>query len=330
MTARETPGESGVRLSVIVVSSGTRELLDECLTALGAATDGLETEVIVVDNASLDGSAELVRDRHGQIFLIENDSNVGFARANNQALRIARGEYAVLLNSDTVSLPGSLRRLVAFMDAHGDVGACAPRLVDEHGGPDSSASGLPNLRMQTASFLSLKRLVPRRLVSTLLAMPASRAVLQRLTAGYFTPILASDSAQTVDFLSGACLLVRRQVWETVGLLDERIFMYLEDADWCRRIASAGWSLSYVPDVTVIHLGGRSFAARTDGRTHHLSEERIESLLYYFRKHEGGPRRVLLKGIVAASLLARSVRSTIAGDRSEAERLRSLVRFVITS
>lgn len=322
------PTGSPVRLSVIVVSAGTRDLLENCLDSLPSATEGVQAEVIVVDNASTDESVEHVQSKHPEVKLLENSTNRGFAQATNQGLAIASGEYALLLNSDTVAHPGSLARLIDFLDAHPRAGAAAPRLIDAEGATDPSASGLPHLRMQAASILSLKRLVPTTVVRALLARSPTQALLQRLTAGYFTPALASDAPREVEFLSGACLLVRREVWESIGGLDENIFMYLEDADWCRRIADAGWSLWYVPFITVTHLGGKSFAARTGGRSHHDSRERLESLRYYFQKHE--PRRtwLTLEVVIVASLLGRTALAVTRRDGVEARRLRGLIRTVI--
>jgi GT2 family glycosyltransferase len=278
-----------------------------------------------VDNASLDDSVDHVRSKRPDVKLIANPANRGFATANNQGLEIAAGDYAVLLNSDTVAHRGSLAALVEFLDSRPRAGAAAPRLVDAAGETDPSASGLPHLRMQVASLLSLKQALPASVVRALLAHRPTRALLQRMTAGYFIPALASGAPREVHFLSGACLVVRREVWQSVGGLDENIFMYLEDADWCRRIADAGWSLWYVPSATVTHLGGKSVAAASGGHSHRDSRERLESLRYYFRKHESRRSRVVLEVVIVASAMGRIALAVVRRDRAEARRLWGSIR-----
>ena len=301
-------------LSTIVVSAGTRDLLEQCLGSATAAMASLDSELIVVDNASTDGSPEMVKEKFPGARVIANDSNVGFATASNQGLRACSGQFALLLNSDTVVSPDALAALVEFMVERPLAGIVGPRLLGGDGATQASASDLPGLRMQIGSFLGLRHLVPRNAVQALAKTPGLGRAIETLSAGYFTPALSSRPRQRaprqVGFISGAGLLARREMWEQIGVLDERIFLFLEDADWCRRAGEAGWELWYVPEVTIVHLGGQSFRARSGGRSHHISRERCTSLIYYFNKHEPAWKVSLLKLVVLSSLRARLVKLVV--------------------
>jgi GT2 family glycosyltransferase len=297
-------------LSIIVVSANTRDLLEQCLQSATAATADLDAELIVVDNGSSDGSVAMVRESFPGVRLIANDANPGFATASNQGLRACQGQFALLLNSDTVVTAKALTTLVEFMRGHPRAGIVGPRLVGGDGATQASASDLPGLRMQIASFLGLRRLVPRGVARALLRTPGAGRIVDSLTSGYLTPESSAGSTRRaptrVGFISGACLLARREMWEQIGVLDERIFLFLEDADWCRRAGEAGWELWYVPEAEIVHLGGRSFQARSGGRSHHISRERCRSLIYYFNKHEPPWKVFLLRLVVLSSLRARLI------------------------
>jgi N-acetylglucosaminyl-diphospho-decaprenol L-rhamnosyltransferase len=323
------------QLSIVIVNWNTRELLGRCLRAISDAALVPAGEVIVVDNASSDGSLELVYDAFPDVRVIGNTDNRGFGAANNQALRVCSGEFALLLNSDALLRPGAVEAMLELLRSNPRAGMCACRLVDEGGRPLPSASNLPGLAMQAASFLGLKALVSRRLALRLVRLPVAGRILSALSSGYFVPLSVGVAPQRVDFLSGACLLVRRAVWEDIGLLDEKIFLYLEDADWCRRAGQAGWELYYLPAAEVVHLAGSSFRVRSGGRTYHLSRERCESLLYYFRKHHSVAAVGMLKLLLVVSLGARCVaaqlRVALRGDvqaRQEAARLLSVIRTAL--
>jgi GT2 family glycosyltransferase len=195
--------------------------------------------------------------------------------------------------------------MVEFMREYPRAGLVGPRLVAADGTTQASASELPGLRMQLASFLGLRRLVPRRTALALAKTPGLRRVVYLLTAGYLTPALSGEAAERaprrVGFLSGACVMARREMWQEIGLLDDRIFLFLEDADWCRRAGEAGWELWYLPELEVVHLGGESFRVRSGGRSHHISRERCSSLIYYFEKHEPPWKVGLLRYVVRLSL-----------------------------
>ncbi len=245
-------------LSIVIVNWNTSDLLNRCLASLLRCPQRCSFEVIVVDNASSDGSSEMVMREFPMVRLIQNTTNLGFARANNQGIQASQGRYVLLLNSDTVVPEGTLASLASFMDQHPDAGACGPRLLRPDGTPQPYAfGGDPTL-------------------GYLLARGLKQLLLHRYLHDW-----ATDTVQKVDWVSGACLLVRRQAIEQVGLLDENIFMYFEDNDWCLRMRKAGWKVYYNPRVEVIHIGGQSLAKNPSAQRSYY-----RSLEYFYAKHYG--------------------------------------------
>lgn len=325
MTAPASP-----TLSVVIVTHESRHEALDCLASLAACAEGIAHETFVVDNASTDGTAAAVAEAFPGVHVIARPRNDGFAAASNVALRRARGRHTLLLNPDTRVLPGALEALVGFLDTHPETGLAACRLVDEEGGTDASAGGLPGLRMQVLSWLGLRRLVPREIVRGALRSPPAARALDALAGGYFVPATSGREPREVAFLSGACVLVRREVWGDVGLLDERFFLYLEDADLCRRAARSGWRLHYLPAPAIVHLGGRSFAARSGGRTHHVSRERAESLVHYVRTHDGRARELAARALLVVAVTPRLALALALGDRPLAAVLRSILRVALAA
>ena len=228
-------------LSVSVVSYRTPTLLETCLDALATEGAALDMEVIVVDNASGDGSAELVERRFPWVRLLRNARNVGFGAAHNQALRMASGQYWLILNSDAVLRPGALGTLLNFMETHPSVAVAGPRLRYPDGSTQPSRRRFPTLATLFAESTQLQRFSP------------DNAILRR----YYVTDRSDDEPQEVDWLVGACLCVGAAAARQVGLFDERFFMYSEDLDWCRRFRAAGWRVAYVPSAEVVHLEGGS-------------------------------------------------------------------------
>jgi len=257
------------RLSIIILNWNTRALLRECLHSLHreAMTDN---EIIVVDNASTDGSPQMVQDSFPQVKLLTNTHNLGFTIANNQGMKIAQGRYILLLNSDTLASRAALDALVQFMDNHPDVGACSPRLLRPDGTPQPYAFG----KDPTPGYL--------------FARGFNQIILRRHLHNW-----GIDKPLAVDWVSGACLMVRREVIEQVGGLDENIFMYFEDNDWCLRIRKAGWKVFYVPQAEITHIGGQSLNQNPKAR-----QAYYQSLAYFYDKHYGVIAKVLLKGGLA--------------------------------
>ena len=255
-------------LSIIVVTWNVQGLLAACLRALPASTGGLPTEIIAVDNGSVDGSADLVAQEFPHVRLIRNANNAGFARANNQGLALAGGRYVVLLNPDTEPQPGSLAEMVRFMDAHPKAGAASPRLLRPDGAPQPYAFGAD----PSPIYLLRRRLAQRR-------------------RDYLHDWGATEPLR-VGWVSGACLVVRRATVEQVGGLDERIFMYFEDNDWCRRMRLAGWEIWYNPAGEVMHIGGASLNRNPRARAAYY-----DSLAYFYRKHYGRVAGAIMRSAV---------------------------------
>lgn len=267
-------------LSVVVVSWNVRELLLRCLASVYAQLgDDREGEVFVVDNASGDGSAEAVATTFPRTNLIVNVENVGFVRANNQALARCRGRYVLLLNPDTVVGEGALARLVDAADADPRVAAAGPMLLYPDGAVQPSRRRFPTLGTALVESTVLQRL------------PIGAGLRRR----FYVADRPHDEEQDVDWLVGACLLVRRAAIEQVGLLDERFFMYSEELDWCRRLRQAGWRVRYVPTAKVVHYEARSSEQVPVARHVHFHESRCR----YFGKYEGRlAERVLRASVVA--------------------------------
>ena len=230
------------RLSVVIVSYNSRADLESCLRSLAAKPPQLDTEIVIVDNASTDGTPAYLRERWPGVRLIDAGGNVGFARANNIGIRQTFGELVLLLNPDTIAEGAAIDRLAAALDATPSAAVAGPRIVDEHGRPELSfgrmISPLAELRQKV-----LVRGHAR-------GVPVISAVVDRMTS----------RSRPVDWVSGACLLIRRADVEAVGLLDERYFLYTEDVDLCAAIRARGRQVLFVADAQIVHLRGRSGAA----------------------------------------------------------------------
>jgi GT2 family glycosyltransferase len=269
-------------VSVIIVSWNTRELLRGCLESVFAQSSGIAMEVIVVDNASSDGSAEMVRTAFPQVALIVNDKNRGFAAANNRGIAVAGGEYVLLLNSDTIVLDDAIGKAVRLMP------------------PDAAVLGVrvlnPDRTLQPTCFMFPSPL-NMALSSTYLykLLPRSRfAGRERMTWWQ------RDDARRVDVVTGCFMLVRRRAIEQVGVLDERFFMYAEETDWCYRFREAGWKVTFDPGAEIIHYGGASAAKAAST----MSLQQRGSILLFIKKHRSRPVYWLCCGLTAAFFAVR--------------------------
>jgi N-acetylglucosaminyl-diphospho-decaprenol L-rhamnosyltransferase len=296
-----------VLLSIVIVSWNTRELLARCLESLATRPgDSLDsggrasTEILVVDNASRDGSAEHVREQFPGVRLIANTANVGFAAACNQAMRVANGEFVVLLNSDAQVEFAALNVLVHFMETYPTVGAAGPMLVDVSGARQTSCSPAPTLLREVWRLFHLDALWPY--------------------AVYRMHQWPTDRARAVDTAQGACLILRRSALDHVGRLDERFFIYSEEVDLCQRLRQAGWGVYWVPEARVLHHGGQSTRQAALAMFLRLYQAKI----LYFRKHGGEPAAWLYKLIVSAAALGRLVMTPLARFEPPARRERHQV------
>lgn len=252
-------------LSVVIVNWNTRDLLHHCLLSVHKAVHGLELEVYVVDNASRDDSVALVREHFPLVHLVENATNAGFARANNQAIRQSTGRYVVLLNSDTEACPGALEILIKFMDLYPDAGGCGPRLLNADGSLQASCHPMLTPGREFWRLVFLDRLWPQAI--------------------YHQEEWDPTIPHRVEVIKGACLLLRRAALDQVGPLDEQYFMYTEEVDLCYRLAQAGWELWWVPQAMVKHYGEASSKQVPEAMYLQLYRSKVQ----FYRKF-GGPRR----------------------------------------
>ena len=270
-------------LSIVIVTWNAREVLLDALASIEREilsrrdTGRLEVETLVVDNGSIDGSVEAVRERHGWAEVIALPANIGFAAGNNVGLRRAKGRHAVLLNSDTVVLPDALERCVRYLDRHPEVGVVGPQLLNPDGSKQNCIHNYPSLATELVAKGLLEVLFPRR-------YPSKRYE-------HTGPI-------EVEAVLGACLFVRREVLEQVGPMPEDYFFFLEETDWCFRIRAAGWRIHHLPDAHVVHIFGASTKKKVPAAT------RIEyhrSLYHFFEKNRGARLAAGIRALRIAKL-----------------------------
>jgi GT2 family glycosyltransferase len=254
-----------LQLSTIIISWNTREMLQACLDSVFAHSEGLAFEVIVVDNASDDGSADMVADTFPAVRLIRNTRNVGFAAANNQGFAIASGRHVLLLNSDTIVHGDVLKKSVEWLDMHPKVAAMGCRVLNTDGTVQNTCSMYPSLLNQI-----------------LLTSGLSRLPWPRFLGRYQMADWKRDVEREVEVISGCYLLVRKSVIDEIGPLDEAFFFFGEETDWCKRMRDAGWSLMFAPVGEITHHGGGSVKKLNDKRDVMLSE----AIIRLHRKHSG--------------------------------------------
>ncbi len=271
-------------VSIIIVNWNTRELLARCLRCVQDTVQQASYEVFVVDNASTDGSQAMVQQDFPAVKLIANAENVGFARANNQAIRLAQGRYILLLNSDAFVKPGTVDTMVQFMDAHPQAGMSACKLLYEDGTLQPSVSAFPTLETELYITLGLNKLFPKS------------PVFGRYQMTHWD----YNDTRPVEVIMGAFMLARAEAVQQVGLLDEQFFMYSEEVDWCYRFKQAGWEIYFYPQAETIHLwGGSSRAIKTETLIR-LYRARVQ----FFRKHYGQMRTLLYKILLGFNALLR--------------------------
>ncbi len=254
-----------LKLSIIFVNWNTRDLTRDALASVFKETQGVDFEVIVVDNNSGDGSVEMIKKEFPQVILIENKDNLGFGKANNQGLKIAQGDYLMFLNTDVVVLGGAINRLLNYLDVHLDVMMVGPRLLNK------------DLTFQHAC----RRMLPNPINSFFHLFGLTKIFKNnRLVNDYKQYATDPEVTGPIQALSGAAMMFRGQVYSEIGGFDERFFMYGEDLDFCKRVLDKGWKTVYVSDAKIIHFGGQSSGKR-----------RIKSLInfyeamwLYYKKH----------------------------------------------
>lgn len=271
-------------LSIAIPSWNTRELLKDCLESVYRSPGDFGFEVIIVDNASDDGSPDMVAEEFPDVKLVRNKINLGFAGACNIAFRHSLGRYFLLLNSDTIVLDNALKSMVDFMDKHQHAGVAGCKLLNYDGSLQRSCSTFPGLMSELFDALDLSKLFPK----------------SRLFGGYAMTWWDFNNTREVDFAGGSCLIIRRDAIEEVGLLDESFFMYTEETDWCYRMWEQGWSIYYYPEARIIHLGGESARKYGNDMLLHLYISRNK----FIRKHRGNGTAVLHRMIIGMGAIFR--------------------------
>jgi GT2 family glycosyltransferase len=257
-------------------------MLRDCLASVLAGLGGLQTEVIVVDNGSTDGSPDMLAASFPQVVVIANSDNRGFAAANNQALALAQGRHVMLLNSDTLVHGAVLPDAVAFLDVNPRVGVMGPRILNRDGTVQASATAYPSLG---------------RLVGQTLGLNGIAAL-----DGYRMSGWDRQSQRSVEVISGCAMLVRRAAMEETGLLDAAFFFYGEETDWCRRFASAGWDVVFAPVGEITHFGGGSVRSLNHRRDVMLTEGTVR----LHRKHGGLAGGLACYGLLGVFNASRAV------------------------
>jgi N-acetylglucosaminyl-diphospho-decaprenol L-rhamnosyltransferase len=294
-----------VDLSVIVVNWNVCELLQHCLASIECNQGNMSLEVIVVDNASSDDSVAMVEQEFPQVHLIASQENLGYSGGNNLGIKEAKGRHLLILNPDTEVVRDALQQMVAYLDGHPAVGAVGPQLLYPDGSVQSSRRRFP--RLATAFFDGTPfsiRWFPNN----------------KFEQAYYMTDSSDEEIQSVDWLTGAALMIRRETWQEVGPLDEQFFIYFEEVDWCHRCRDAGWEIHYLPLAQVVHHEQRSSDQVSTTSWIHACRSRA----LYFRKYFGvgwGAAVRLFYLINFAWFLAEEVSRWAIGRRTEARRQR---------
>lgn len=282
----QSPAPVQFDVSIVIVSFNTRDVLRECLLSVYRVAGSLQVQVIIVDNASTDGSPAMIEQEFSDVVLIRSEVNLGFGRANNLGFQSARGRYVVLLNSDAFLTAGSLERSVVHMDANPRAGIGGGRLIGRDGSMQPSARMFPTV---FNDLIILSGLAAR--------FPQSRYF------GRFDRTWADErEAAAVDWVPGAYSIIRTEALASVGPFDPRFFLYYEEVDLCRRMKQKGYSIWYWPDITVVHIGGESSRQIQSLELSKVGTQltlwRMRSMLLYYRKHHGlGARFAMLVELV---------------------------------
>jgi len=254
-----------IDLSICLVSWNTASLLRDCISSIFHYSNGLRIEIFVIDNASSDNSVDMVSKEFPTVTLVKNSFNVGFARANNQAIEKSRGRHVLLLNPDTLILQGSLQKMVSFLDENSNTGAVAARLLNTDKTLQYSLRKFPDILTPFTENTNLSRI------------PG----IHRFSRKSRLMDWNHDEIREVEQPAGAAFMIKRYVLETLGPLNSCYHMFFEDVDLCFRIRKNGWKIFYLPDAEIIHHGGQSVKKRTD-----MGIQFYRSLIKYFMQHCG--------------------------------------------
>lgn len=280
-----------MELSIIIVNYNVKHFLEQCLHSVQKASKNIDVEIFVVDNNSVDGSTQLVREKFPTIRLIENKQNVGFSKANNQAIRQANGKYILLLNPDTVVEEDTFSKIISFMDEHPEAGGLGVKMIDGKGNflPESKR-GLPTPWVAFSKIFALSKLFPK----------------SKKFGKYHLSYLDENEIHEVDVLAGAFMLLREEALEKVGLLDETFFMYGEDIDLSYRITQGGYKNYYFPDTTIIHYKGES----TKKGSLNYVKVFYKAMVIFAQKHFSGGRASIFSFLIHLAIYFRAFLSVV--------------------
>ncbi len=292
-------------ISVVIVGWNARHYLELCLESLEAAPPRRSMETLVVDNASTDGSAEMIETRFPWVKLIKSGENLGFAKGNNLAIRQCQGRYIALVNPDVIVFPGCLDALADFLDQNPKVGNVGPRVFEPDMSMQSTCRRFPTLWNNFCDATGL----------------ATRFKNSRFFAGEHMFYFSHDRTLKVDVLVGCFSFIRREAFDAVGLLDEKMFMYGDDVDWCRRCWKAGWEVVFYPGAQAIHDRGKTTAPYPV----RFAVAQQRSVLYYWSKYYGLFGRLGIGSIILFHHLLRYTVAALSGFGDPRRREESDVR-----
>lgn len=293
--------EDAENVAVVVVAYNALPYVSRCLESVRGR------EVVVVDHGSTDGTVELVRERFPQVTLLRRE-NRGFAAGVNAGIETTRSAYVLLLNSDAWVTDGAVAALAAYANAHPEAGAVGPRLRYPDGSPQVAMRGFPTVWRLATQYLLLSRIAPR----------------SRIFNAFYAGDRSRERVNTVDFIKGACLLLRRDVVEKVGPFDERFFMFCEEADWCRRARDEGWTTVYVPTAEVVHVGEAT--TRSVWSWERTFREQERSHLRFLAKHDGMRAAAAGRIVIGVGYLLRA----LAGPSAKRSAYRRTSRWLFST
>lgn len=298
-----------IKLSIVIVSYNSEGFLRSCLESLFSALDGIQHEVIVVDNNSRDKSIEVVQGEFPSVAIISNKENLGYAQANNQGIQRGRGEYILLLNPDTVVEPDSIRKMIEYADTQKNIGVLGCRVTN------------PGARLQWDScghFLTPWTLFLKESGLEKI-FPRSHFFGKRLRRYW-----SRNSTQEIDWVSGVCMLIRKETVSDIGLLDERFFAYLEDVDMCRRAAQYGWAVCFLHDATIFHNLSTSWKRQS------LRQLRISltSEREYLEKYYGSAGVFLFRAFHLSGSLIKCIFHLCCGMKSKGKDHYFIIRWIL--
>lgn len=268
-------------VSIVIVSYNVSDLLNDCIVSIKKETS-CNYEIIVVDNNSIDNSAEMLKNCHPDVRLIQNEMNVGFAKANNQAFKESSGKYILMLNPDTVVLNKAIDKLVQFMGEYPDAGAAGPKVLYPDMSLQPNCHHFPTLVMRFADYAGLRRKYPK----------------SRIFGKEFMTYWSYNEIKEVDWITGCALILRKTALDQIGVLDENYFMYTEETDICYRLNKAKWKVMFYPDAEIIHYWGKSSSISKEQKS--VLNPTIKYLLdtkYYFYKKNYGYIHVFLLKLI---------------------------------